>query len=47
LALGGLLAAPMGAWLCRRVPTKPMMIAVGFLIVLVSLHTLYRALFAG
>lgn len=44
LALGGLLAAPFGAILCRRVPAKPMMIAVGCLIVLVSLHNLYRAI---
>jgi hypothetical protein len=43
LALGGLIAAPFGAWLCRRVPAKPMMIAVGFLIVGVSLSNLYHA----
>lgn len=42
LALGGMLAAPLGAWLVKRLPTRPMMAAVGLLIVGLSLHTLAR-----
>ena len=44
LALGGLLAAPLGAWLCRRVEHKRMLLLVGSLIVLVSLHNLIDSL---
>ena len=40
LALGGVLAAPLAAWACRRVPMKPLMIAVGVLVVLLSVRTL-------
>jgi len=45
LALGGLLAAPFGAWACKRLPPKPFMIAVGVLIVVLSARTLYRSFF--
>ena len=45
LALGGLLAAPLGAWACKRLPVKPFMMLVGVLIMLLSVRTLYRALF--
>ncbi len=45
LALGGLLAAPFGAWACKRFPPKPFMIAVGVLIVVLSARTLYRSIF--
>lgn len=44
LALGGLLAAPIGAWSCKRLPTKPFMVLVGLLIVGVSIRTLLKAL---
>jgi uncharacterized protein len=40
LAVGGVLAAPLAAWACRRVPLKPLMIAVGVLVVLLSVRTL-------
>jgi|SRR5688500_11287421 len=40
LALGGVVAAPFGAWLVRRVPVKPMMMLVGLLIIGLSLRTL-------
>lgn len=40
LALGGLLAAPLGALLVQRVPVKPMMIAVGLLVIGLSVRTL-------
>lgn len=44
LAVGGMLAAPIGAWACKRLPVKPFMILVGALIVLLSLRTLYYAI---
>lgn len=40
LAVGGVLAAPLGAWACRRVPLKPLMVAVGVLVALLSVRTL-------
>jgi uncharacterized membrane protein YfcA len=44
LALGGLLAAPIGAWACQRLPTRPFMVLVGLLIVALSIRTLIQAL---
>jgi uncharacterized membrane protein YfcA len=40
LALGGLPAAPIGAWACKHVPVKPMMVLVGTLVVVLSVRTL-------
>jgi hypothetical protein len=40
LALGGMLAAPFGAWVSNRLPVKPFMILVGVLIILISARTL-------
>lgn len=42
LALGGLIAAPIGAWACKHVPVKPFMIGVGVLVCLLSARTLAR-----
>lgn len=42
LALGGLLAAPLGAWACSRIPHRPFMVAVGVLVIVLSLRTLLR-----
>lgn len=44
LALGGVLAAPLGAWVCKRLPAKPFMVFIGALIMLLSARTLYRSL---
>lgn len=44
LALGGLLAAPIGAWACKRLPTKPFMVLIGLLILGLSIRTLLKAL---
>lgn len=44
LALGGVLAAPFGAWACKRLPVKPFMMLVGALIAFLSIRTLYRSL---
>jgi uncharacterized membrane protein YfcA len=42
LVLGGMLAAPFGGWIVKRVPARGLMIAVGSLIVLVSVFQLLR-----
>ena len=44
LLIGGVLAAPLGAWLVKRIPAKPMLIAVGVLLTLTSLYGVYRSL---
>jgi uncharacterized protein len=44
LAIGGVLAAPLAAYLCKRVPVKPFMIAVGVLVILVSARTICKTL---
>lgn len=40
LALGGLVAAPLGAWLASRLPTRPFLVVVGLLIIGLSLRNL-------
>jgi uncharacterized membrane protein YfcA len=42
LLVGGVIAAPFAAWLTKRVPPRPLMGAVGALVVLVSLYNLLR-----
>ncbi|MFH6992256.1 sulfite exporter TauE/SafE family protein [Flavobacterium sp. FlaQc-48] len=44
LILGGVIAAPIGAYLVNKITRKPMMIAVGVLIILLSLKTLSKLL---
>ena len=44
LALGGVAAAPLAGWLTKHVPQRPMMFAVGLLIIGVSGRTLWKAL---
>lgn len=44
LIVGGTLAAPFGAYVAKKLPTKTMMIAVGVLIILTSLFTLSKML---
>jgi uncharacterized membrane protein YfcA len=44
LVVGGLLAAPFAARLCRRLDPRVLMLAVGMLVTLLSLHNLFRAL---
>jgi uncharacterized membrane protein YfcA len=44
LALGGLLAAPLGGWVVKRLPTKPFMIFVGVFVILLSLRTFILSL---
>lgn len=40
MILGGLIAAPFGAWLTKRIPHKKMGIIVGCLIIILSLRTI-------
>lgn len=44
LLLGGVIAAPLAAYICKRLPAKTLMIMVGALIILLSLRTIYLAL---
>lgn len=43
LAVGGVMAAPIAAWLCKRIPAKPLMILVGLLIICLSAYNIYKA----
>jgi uncharacterized membrane protein YfcA len=43
LILGGIIAAPVGAFTASRVPTKVMMVVVGVLIVLISIRIIFMA----
>jgi uncharacterized membrane protein YfcA len=45
LIAGGVLAAPFAALVCRRLPTRALMVLVGVLIIALSLRTIYRGLF--
>jgi uncharacterized membrane protein YfcA len=42
LALGGLIAAPVAAYACKRVPHKPMLAIVGLVIIGVAARTLIK-----
>jgi uncharacterized protein len=45
LILGGVIAAPFGAFLLGKVPRKPMLIMVGILVISLSIRTLYKIYF--
>lgn len=44
LAIGGVLAAPFGAYLVSRVRPKPFQVAVGVLVIAISLRTLWQTI---
>jgi|SRR6476469_744622 len=44
LLIGGILAAPLGAWLVKRIAPKPLLVLVGILLTLTSIYGVYRAL---
>ncbi len=44
LALGGMAAAPLGAYACKRIPHRPFMFLVGLLVMGLSARTLVKAL---
>jgi uncharacterized protein len=47
LVLGGVLAAPFGAYVTRKVPDRPLMIIVGVAIILLSIREVLRLYGAG
>jgi uncharacterized membrane protein YfcA len=44
LLIGGIVAAPLGAWLVKRIAPKRLLVLVGVLLTLTSLYGIYRAL---
>lgn len=42
LALGGVVAAPIGAWACKHIPIKPFMILIGILVIALSVRTILK-----
>jgi uncharacterized membrane protein YfcA len=44
LLIGGIVAAPLGAWLVKRIAPKPLLVLVGILLTLTSLYGIFRAL---
>ena len=44
ILIGGLLAAPLGGWLAKKVPARPLMAMVGVLLTLTSLFAIWQAL---
>lgn len=45
LLIGGMSAAPLAAYICRRLPVRLLMALVGVLIIVLSIRTIYLALF--
>jgi uncharacterized membrane protein YfcA len=43
LMVGGMLAAPLAAYACKRVPTKALMIVVGIVVTVLSVRTIWLA----
>ncbi len=44
LIIGGVMAAPLAAYVCKRIPARPLMILVGVLIIALSIRTMYQAI---
>jgi len=44
LIIGGVLAAPLGAYVCKKLPSQALITIVGVLIVALSIRTIYQAL---
>lgn len=43
LAVGGVVAAPVGAWVCKHVPQRPFLILVGLVVIGLSVRTLLKS----
>ena len=41
MIIGGVIASPIAAYLCKKMPTKPLMISVGILIILLNIWSFY------
>jgi len=44
LLVGGMIAAPLAAYICKRLPVRTLMALVGILIIILSIRTIYMAL---
>jgi len=44
LAIGGVIAAPLGAWAAKHIPHKPFMVLVGLLIVVINSLRIFKIL---
>jgi uncharacterized membrane protein YfcA len=44
LLIGGVIAAPLGAWMARHVPPKPLLIMVGLVLTLTTIYGIARSL---
>lgn len=44
LMIGGVIAAPLAAYVCKKIPSKTLMAFVGILIILLSVRTIVKAL---
>jgi len=44
LLIGGVIAAPLAAYMARILPVKVLMILVGLLIIILSIRTIYMTL---
>jgi hypothetical protein len=44
LLIGGVIAAPLAAYVCKKLPTRSLMILVGILIIILSIRTIYLSL---
>ena len=44
LTIGGILAAPLAAYVCKKLPARALMFIIGTLIVILSVRTIYLAL---
>ena len=47
LLLGGVVAAPLAAFICKRIPARALMVVIGTLIILLQLRTLYLSLISS
>ncbi|TDU68016.1 hypothetical protein EI77_03133 [Prosthecobacter fusiformis] len=43
LAAGGVVAAPLGAWVCKHVPQRPFLVVVGLVVIGLSVRTLIQS----
>ncbi len=44
LLIGGIVAAPIGAWVAKHVPARPLLIMVGVVLTITSIYGAVRAL---
>ncbi len=47
LLAGGVIAAPIAAWVCQKLPHRVMGVLIGFLLILLNVHTLILTFLAS